>query len=317
MVFYGFPKLNICICYNRTLGVKRMGGDLLRTAGAIGAGVLVAVLLPYVVTVFLVGKHAGVWTQENQQEKWTIEVQGEQVLMLEEEYLLGALAAVMPANYEKEALKAMAVVLRTNLYLQKQNEVVVDVPFLSRQQRLQSQGFEGYMEYESIGQEILRETAGKTVTVKGKEILCPYHRVSAGKTREATGEYGYIKSVDSEEDKQSEEYLTVIRCSREQLKQAFPKVSEEQWSRIQLKKDGETSYINEVCLGEQSLSGEEFRRQLSLCSSAYDVVWLEKKLQIVCKGQGHGFGLSCYGANVLAQKGKNWKEILSYYYELE
>lgn len=45
--------------------------------------------------------------------------------------------------------------------------------------------------------------------------------------------------------------------------------------------------------------------------------WQEKELQIVCKGQGHGFGLSCYGANVLAQEGKNWEEILTYYYEFE
>lgn len=38
-------------------------------------------------------------------------------------------------------------------------------------------------------------------------------------------------------------------------------------------------------------------------------------MKVTVKGKGHGLGLSQYGANIMAKEGKNYKEILDYYYQ--
>ena len=42
---------------------------------------------------------------------------------------------------------------------------------------------------------------------------------------------------------------------------------------------------------------------------------LEDEIIITTHGYGHGVGMSQYGANGMAKEGKNYKEILTYYYQ--
>ena len=37
-------------------------------------------------------------------------------------------------------------------------------------------------------------------------------------------------------------------------------------------------------------------------------------MEFTCYGRGHGVGLSIYGANAMAEEGKSWKEIISWYF---
>ena len=85
---------------------------------------LITVLLPCVFTVFFNGSDLGN-ASESPESGDKIQFRLGEALwdMTEEEYLLGALAAAMPMDREPEALKAMAVILRTNLRrLQQQVE---------------------------------------------------------------------------------------------------------------------------------------------------------------------------------------------------
>lgn len=62
------------------------------------------------------------------------------------------------------------------------------------------------------------------------------------------------------------------------------------------------------------LTGEELRHKLGLRSTFFDTKISKDNISFVGKGFGHGIGMSQYGANKMAQQGKSFKNILSFYY---
>jgi stage II sporulation protein D len=80
-----------------------------------GAFLTILLLLPYVVTVFVNGIDVLGMSQEPCVQAETEDQDGEKTVRTVPwtEYMMGILGKTMPASYEKEALKAQAVVLRT------------------------------------------------------------------------------------------------------------------------------------------------------------------------------------------------------------
>ena len=70
-----------------------------------------------------------------------------------------------------------------------------------------------------------------------------------------------------------------------------------------------------IQIGTHIYSGEEIRQALSLPSPSFTMEEREGKIRIICKGIGHGYGLSQYGADAMAREGKGAEEILKYYYQ--
>ena len=70
-------------------------------------------------------------------------------------------------------------------------------------------------------------------------------------------------------------------------------------------------------LQEVILQNEQVRTDLSMLPSACFEVLVNADGQIVLRGggNGHGIGMSQYGARGMAEKGYNYKEILDYYYD--
>ena len=62
-------------------------------------------------------------------------------------------------------------------------------------------------------------------------------------------------------------------------------------------------------------SGREFREILGLRSADFKIKISNNKVIITTFGYGHGVGMSQYGANELAKQGKNYDDILKYYYQ--
>lgn len=73
-------------------------------------------------------------------------------------------------------------------------------------------------------------------------------------------------------------------------------------------------YAIEVSVGEVRMSGESFRQALGLPSASFTLVKEKNQLLFTCRGMGHGMGLSQYGADVMAEEGKSWRDILNYYF---
>lgn len=287
--------------------MKQMG-SFLRAA-------LMAVLLPCVFTVFFKGDASwcvhGAEREEKKVHIWLGEIPYD---LTEQEYLLGALAAAVPMNYEPETLKAVTVILRTNLRRMQQETERADLcqdAFAEETVRAKGWGAD-YLRYEAIGRQAVEATEGLVLKYEGSLIDAAFCGVSAGKTRQ--GAYPYLQSVESESDLESERFLTVTRYTRKELAALFPDAAEEDWEQIGFLEEEDTSYIKEVTLGETVVDGEQFRQTLGLCSSAYFGTWEDGVLQVVCKGQGHGLGFSCYGANELAKEGKTFEELLACYY---
>ena len=74
-------------------------------------------------------------------------------------------------------------------------------------------------------------------------------------------------------------------------------------------------YVLQVKVGEEAVSGEEFRSNYHLESSCFSLQHYNGKLLITTRGIGHGLGMSQYTANELAKEGKTVEDILQYFFE--
>ena len=84
-----------------------------------------------------------------------------------------------------------------------------------------------------------------------------------------------------------------------------------------LRKENEIRKILGKYLQEVILQNEQVKTNISMLPSACFEVLTNSDGQIVLRGggNGHGIGMSQYGARGMAEKGYNYKEILDYYYK--
>lgn len=278
--------------------------------------IIIIICLPYLVTFVVQGDFLNEAGQEEDEEKKPEE---------DTERLILLVAAQMPVTYEKEALKAQAVIARTNLaYAQEQDQA--EPEGMSRDEMREQLGAEEFQKrYEQL-KNCVEETAEEVVTCHKKNIYMPYHYVSAGKTRDAEelgqdGELDYLKAVSSPYDLRSERFLKIeflsIKQYRNKLRQAYPDLEfpEEDIEKMStVAKRDSSSYVLEVDLPGKKISGEEFRSVFSLNSTCFSVKEVDGQVRIVTKGYGQGYGMSQYGANEMAKEGGTYREILEYYY---
>lgn len=294
---------------------------------------IIICLLPYVITVLCSGNT----TMKNS----TKEVSGQVVVIKEEgrteemgldEYLAGVLATQIPAEYHLEAIKAQAVLTRTGYMLHGQGKKAMTVEnggqsFLTveQMQELWGEKFdENYQKYRRA----IKDTQGKVLSRDGKMLEPYFHAASSGSTRsgkDVLGEgYEYLKSVSCEKDLHMDNYVTIKTFTREELSDIFKQQYEESdWKEkaftdvIKIKKRDDAGYVSEVEVGSRAVTGETFRTQFHLPSSSFQIKLWKDGIQVICKGIGHGFGMSLYTADKLAKSGKNYEEILNYFFICE
>ena len=272
---------------------------------------IILILLPYVAVVFRTGSMKGM---EEQPEEPGLE-----------EYVMGILPGQIPMSYQEEALKAQAVVIRTNLLkksmefygaetpgaaaeaLQEKDLKELGFVYYSPEKREALWGYDQFERYETRIRKAVEETSGEILAIEGQPVDLPYHAVSAGITRDGQvlGEaYSYLEAVECPGDLQSAEYLKIQTFSEAEMPE-LPEI---------LAKD-EEGYVTEVRVGEETLAGEEFRNQYGLNSSNFTIEKTEEGIRITTKGLGHGLGLSLYQANLQALDGASYLEILMHFYK--
>ncbi len=269
---------------------------------------IILILLPYVAVVFRTGNM--------RREGKAAEVPGL------EDYVAGILPGQIPVSCHIEALKAQAVIIRTNL-LKKSIEFygtdsIQEAAEAVRQSDLKAMGFSyaspeelerlwGYEQWEAYQEKIwqaVQATEGQILTIDNMPVELPYHAVSAGRTRSGgvlgVG-YSYLESVDCPGDVESADYLNIQFLTLSEL----PEITERD----------DAGYVTEIRMGEEYLAGEEFRSRFSLNSSNFTLEQTEEGVRVVTKGLGHGLGLSIFQANRQAQDGRPYLEILLYFYK--
>lgn len=244
------------------------------------------------------------------------ELQEEEVLFPE------TLAKQISVHMPKEAIKAQSVIARTQVKAAEKKEEAAPAGFATTElQELWGEQFETY--YQML-QEIIAETAGETLQYNNEYIYAAYHHSSAGNTRSMAEYYEksgmpYLAGAACHEDTTSEGYLNVFFWEKEDFlslcKNAFPEEAVAGGGDIQILKRDSAGYVLEVQIGQTIYDGETFRKKLQLPSACFEMTLIDEDVRIVTMGQGHGFGLSQHMAGRLAKEGKNYQEILQYFYK--
>lgn len=269
--------------------------------------ITIIVLLPYIVTVFINGpslassSHVDSTCVSVKTEAGTAE-------MPIEEYCIGILAKEIPADYKKEALKAQAILVRTGVYekLEKGGrDTVLEEKFWTREQMEDAWGAakasSNYAKLESAW----KETEGQVVTYEEKLARTPFFRLSNGSTRDGkevlgSEEYPYLKITECPLDVEAPEQIQTVTIDD---------------MDAEVTAYDTAGYVLNVRVGNESLSGEEFRQNFNLDSSCFTLQKYNGKLRITTRGVGHGLGLSQYTANEMAKEGADAEEILEFFFE--
>lgn len=256
--------------------------------------------------------------QVDHKEKKVIIQTEDQVLSIPlEEYLIGVIAGEMPVSFEKEALKAQAVASRTFVLSRnlKVDNTTQSQVYLTENEMKENWG-EQYEKNRKKIEEAISETKGEVMTYQGEYISALFFSSSNGKTVNSedyfTGEVAYLKSVDSHWDTTIDPHnMREKTFTKEQLADIF-QVSPEHIEVISYTSSG---YVEKVMINQKTYTGREMREKLSLASSCFEIKFSSKGYTFITKGNGHGVGMSQYGAQAMALENKNYQDILHHYYQ--
>lgn len=269
-----------------------------------GRWFLIIILLPYMITVFINGPKAIIASKADE----TIVKLKDGEEMPVEEYCIGILAKDISADYEEEALKAQAVLVRTEVYRQIQNmgnEGALDEEYWTARQMKSAWGMRYTQNYRKL-KNALEQTTGQVLFYGENLAMTPFFKLSNGCTRDAKEvlgkeEYPYLKIVECPED---------VKADNEIWTGVLEDVTD-----VEIQETDSVGYVLKVRIGEETISGEEFRNRYNLPSSCFTLQRYNGKLWVTTRGIGHGIGMSQYTANAMAKEKKRYKKILKYFFE--
>lgn len=272
----------------------------------IGSYLIIIVLLPYIVTVFMNGPAIPTDTTVDTTYVKVKKDDTELELPLEE-YCIGRMAKEIPADYEEEALKAQAVIVRTSVYKSIKEggtQVVLEDDFWTEEEMRQQWGSSYSGHYRKM-QNAWNDTEGQVVMYGENLANTPFTRLTNGNTRDGkevlgSEDYPYLKIKDCPLDIEAAEQIQTVTVDDMDAEVTAMDTA---------------GYVTSVRVGQETVNGEEFRQTYGLASSCFILQKYDGKLRITTRGVGHGLGLSQYTANEMAKEGKDVSEILQYFFE--
>lgn len=244
-----------------------------------------------------------------------------------EECLLSVLANRMEADAPEEALRAMAILLRTQAVFEIENYgSYVAEDYESEAQLQERWGGQFEERYEAYAQAV-RETRGIIMTHDGSPIETAYHQVSAGSTRDPAildaGRPLYWKPVRCGQDLMAENYRTVLFFDAAALDGCLRTLTGSgpiEGVRITIEERDDAGYVLSLSVEGEGfdgmlVGGERFRAAFGLPSSDFTMEAAEGGVRFVCFGIGHGYGMSLHQAETLAGQGQDCMQILSYFFD--
>jgi stage II sporulation protein D len=252
-----------------------------------------------------------------------------------EEYVKGVVAAEMPASFHPEALRAQAVIARTYAVVRMRvfggpgslhhpgADICTDhtrtQAWRSEAEMRQFWGVLNAARYWRRIQQAVADTAGLIVLHEGAPIDPVYHSTCGGMT-EASGyvwqrHLPYLVSVPCEWCRHSPHYRRTVELSRGEVASrlgALPTSSAA--GLFAVATTSPTGRAVSVTTPEGVIRGVEFRQLLGLPSTRFTWEVAGNTIRFHVRGHGHGVGLCQYGADGLARAGRNFTEIITFYY---
>ena len=260
-----------------------------------------------------------------------IEKSGDKFLLVNildvESYLEGVVRNEMSVKWPLEALKAQTVLARTYALKKLAQPRAEKYDLLSS---VEDQVYTGFAERDPQSQQAIKETEGEVLYYRSDLAEVFYHSCCGGRTESA--EYvwtgvgrPYLQSIKCEHCQECPyffwRYPETGAISGEELASRLGYQGEvlEEISIIESSPGQRVLKLKARFRGghTEEIAGRDFRLRLgreSVRSTFFQVQKIPAGFVILGSGSGHGVGLCQWGARGMALEGKNYREILEYYF---
>ena len=247
------------------------------------------------------------------------------------DYLAGCMFASVSPTSGEEALKAIACAMNTKaLYLMKttprssfmgadlSDDFYICMPY-SSEEAAEMQFGEKYATHKKKIYEAVDFSLSHIITYEGRVISAQFCRFSTGLT-DSSIEHPYLAETAIPADEDVKEAVSTRALSADAVMRTLSKESgitalsdkREKWFSDAVYLPSGT--LKEVFFGGKKLSGEELRKAFGFRSAAITIEYTEQRFVFTSLGWGNNLGMSINGACVMARKGADCEEILSYFY---
>ncbi len=244
-----------------------------------------------------------------------------------EEYLTSVILREMPAEFEMEALKAQAVVARTYTLRRiggnvKHDQAAVCTDpgccqgYYAKDVYLRDGGNEEsiYKIYSAV-----IATTDEVLIYENELIEATYFSCSGGMTENASAVWGaeipYLVATQSPGEENATHYSDTVTFTTgefaDKLDITIPNTKSKWVESVTYTPGGGVEQIR-IC--GKDYKGTLLRQIFGLRSTAFVITVVGNTVTITTKGFGHRVGMSQYGAEAMAVKGNNYRQILSHYY---
>ncbi|MBR0025806.1 MAG: stage II sporulation protein D [Clostridia bacterium] len=252
------------------------------------------------------------------------------------EYLIGVVAAEMPASFEAEALAAQAVAART--FTAAHMQAFSGTPCgregcdtcsdsgccqaWDDDAALRKKWGTSYAANREKVAAAVYATSGEVLLYDGELIEALYHSTSGGRTEDSENVFSaalpYLRAVDSPGEEDAPRYERTVKFSEKsflkKLNAAFPKADLKDAEEVRVLSRYESGRVERAQVGKVTATGRELRKALSLDSANFTLKYKGDTVLVTTRGFGHGVGMSQLGANAMAQAGADYRGILTHYY---
>ena len=298
-------------------------------------------VITYVVTLFLLvilpGILVGIWTL-GEKPSGSIEADKVSVMVWRtvsktvdtiplEEYVSGVVASEMPSNFDFEALKAQAVAART-YGLAKMEKSKSGNPQAHPKAPLcdgtHCQAYRSDKISDKVKEAVL-ETKGQVMYYQGEMIDQPlFHSASGERTENSEDVFSaavpYLRSVESGKYENgayaAETYAIGLDALVKKVRTVAGGASAEPVAVVSRSEGGR---VEQFQVGGATVTGRQIRELLGLRSANFTVQMITdssggRQVLFTTSGNGHGVGMSQYGADGMGKEGFDYREILQHYY---
>lgn len=305
------------------------------------AFLVIIILLPYIISVFVNGADAASGESSVFYVKVKVPDTEEADGIAEigwTDCLAGILAKEVPEDFGEEAMKAQAVVIRTQIYreLESSGDKILTLERMTLEEMKKQWGQEKALDYYNKYIRAVEQTDDTVLMYGDGYAWTPFHQSSSGMTRRAaevmgTEEFPYVAVRECPDDKEADNEIQVFTFSYEEIQAAcrdFLVAADDgeqaekgyTFADFEIQEYDSAGYVSRLRIGDTVCTGDQFRDALDLPSSCFSFSELREGkagsgIKITTAGNGHGLGMSLWTAEKMDEDGSTYEEILSFFFE--
>ena len=305
------------------------------------AFLVIIILLPYIISVFVNGADAAAGEGSVFYVKVKVPDTEEADGIAEigwTDCLAGILAKEVPEDFGEEAMKAQAVVIRTQIYreLESSGDKILTLERMTLEEMKKQWGQEKALDYYNKYIRAVEQTDDTVLMYGDGYAWTPFHQSSSGMTRSAaevmgTEEFPYVAVRECPDDKEADNEIQVFTFSYEEIQAAcrdFLVAADDgeqaekgyTFADFEIQEYDSAGYVSRLRIGDTVCTGDQFRDALDLPSSCFSFSVLREGkagsgIKITNAGNGHGLGMSLWTAEKMDEDGSTYEEILSFFFE--